>query len=288
MDISLSLAKKLSLLLEQKTLPKSKCKNAIFTELKTEEIIIIDSKKVILDNPESLIIHLQNQYNIPSLKEYITVLEDKENATRADFAYVSGDSKRGNTKVFQGFLVNCYTPILANFKGQSMTLNPTEGTFTFIFDYEDFVPDASVTIVGLENAENFRKLENQAYLFSNITPLFVCRYPQNQNKHLIQWLQSIANPYIHFGDFDPSGIGIYMNEFKKHLGEKANFFVPPKIEKLIHYGSKKRYALQRENFDPQLITEENLKRLRQIINQNRKALEQELLLKSEIKEFILS
>jgi hypothetical protein len=32
------------------------------------------------------------------------------------------------------------------------------------------------------------------------------------------------------GDFDISGIGIYLNEYKKHLFSKAKFFIPKGIE----------------------------------------------------------
>jgi len=35
--------------------------------------------------------------------------------------------------------------------------------------------------------------------------LFVSRYPQTQSKDLLNWLQSIPNPYLHFGDFDLTG-----------------------------------------------------------------------------------
>ena len=93
-----------------------------------------------------------------------------------------------------------------------MMLYPTEGTFQFIYDYERFILPADITIVGIENPENFRQISQQQYLFKDIKPLFVCRYPQNQSKDLLKWLQSIPNSYLHFGDFDLAGIGIYLNE----------------------------------------------------------------------------
>ena len=66
-----------------------------------------------------------------------------------------------------------------------------------------------ITIVGVENSRNFRHIEEQKYLFKDISPLFISRYPQNQNKDFIKWMKSVPNDYIHFGDFDISGIGIY-------------------------------------------------------------------------------
>src|SRR5690625_4061911 len=75
----------------------------------------------------------------------------------------------------------------------------------------------------MENARNFSQIHKQRYLFEEINPLFVSRYPQNQNQDFIRWIQQIPNTYLHFGDFDLAGISIYINEYKKHLGDKASF-----------------------------------------------------------------
>ncbi|MCA6071324.1 MAG: hypothetical protein LE168_02900 [Endomicrobium sp.] len=83
-------------------------------------------------------------------------------------------------------------------------------------------------------------------------PLFVSRYPQNQSKDLIKWLQSIPNNYLHFGDFDFAGIGIYLNEYKKYLTDKAMFLIPENIEKFIanleiqHYTIIKKKLLNKK------------------------------------------
>ncbi len=123
-------------------------------------------------------------------------------------------------------------------------------------------------------------IDKQKYLFSDIRPLFVSRYPQNQSKDLIKWLQSIPNPYVHFGDFDFAGIGIYLHEFKKHLVDRTTFFVPENIDKLItDFGNKKRYDEQKINFDVKSIKEEKLLQLIKTIHKNRKGLDQEILIK---------
>jgi hypothetical protein len=109
--------------------------------------------------------------------------------------------------------------------------------------------------------------------------MFVSRYPQNQSKDLVKWLQSIPNDYLHFGDFDFAGIGIYLNEFKKHLTRNADFFVPENIDTLIaDYGNKKRYDEQKINFDIKSIQEEKLLKLIATIHKYRKGLDQEILI----------
>jgi hypothetical protein len=110
----------------------------------------------------------------------------------------------------------------------------------------------------------------------------VSRYPQNQSKDLIKWLQSIQNHYLHFGDFDFAGIGIYMNEFKKHLKERTTFFVPENIDQLIdNYGNKKRYDEQKVNFNVKTISEDKLLKLINTIHKYRKGLDQEVLTKQQ-------
>ncbi|MEO6707066.1 MAG: hypothetical protein ABIN04_14590 [Ginsengibacter sp.] len=114
---------------------------------------------------------------------------------------------------------------------ERIIIEPKEGTFTFIYDYANFIPFNDITIIGIENPENLRHIQKQQKLFKNFRPLFVSRYPQN--KDLIRWLVSIDNNYLHFGDFDFAGLNIYWNEYKKHLRERASFFLPGNIEELL-------------------------------------------------------
>jgi hypothetical protein len=172
-------------------------------------------------------------------------------------------------------------PIQATLNGKPITINFTNGTFQFIFDFEKFIPEENVTIVGIENPGNFRYIGKQKHLFKEIQPLFVRRYPQNQSKDFIKWLKSIPNKYLHFGDFDFAGIGIYLNEYKKYLGEKVLFFVPNNLEDLIKLNGNLYYD-QKINFRMDNIDEVSLLKLFQLIHTNKKGLEQEFLVLGEI------
>lgn len=128
----------------------------------------------------------------------------------------------------------------------------------------------------MENARNFRHIEEQQYLFQHIKPLFVSRYPQNQSKDFIKWMQTIPNPYLHFGDFDLAGIGIYLNEYQKHLEQKSQFFIPNDIENALqNYGNRELYDIQKLNFDTKKIKEVKLLDLLEFIHEQKKGLEQE-------------
>ncbi|HUZ61661.1 MAG TPA: hypothetical protein VMU83_22985 [Hanamia sp.] len=280
MKLPIALAEKLLLLAHGEKMASSKMKHPIISDLISEGIIHRPGKInsiLQLVNKEQLNLYLINRFAISDLESYIQTLK-KEDATRSELISIAADSKLKSIRTFKGFLANSFSPISATLNSKPFTINPAPGTFDFIYDFENFIPEKDIAIVGIENPENFRHIEKQRYLFQNIKPLFVSRYPQNQSKDLIKWLQSIPNKYLHFGDFDFAGIGIYLNEFKKHLGKKAAFFVPENINELIKkFGSKKLYDIQKINFNVKDIDEETLLELIEIIHRNKKGLEQEVL-----------
>lgn len=89
--------------------------------------------------------------------------------------------------------------------------------------------------------------------------MFVSRYPQNQNKDFIKWMKSIPNNYLHFGDFDIAEIGIYSNEYKKHLSGKSTFFIPENIKNTLRKnGNRERFDNQKINFKIDSIEESKI------------------------------
>ena len=276
--LPLKIAKLLSRLINGETLPASSAKHSFVTRLIEEGIILSKGKHrktLQLYDKDELLNFIENQLQISDLDNYIAIIE-QENLNRFDLIKTTKDSKTKKVRTFKGFLINSYISINATLNGKSININPAKGSFVFISDFETFIPSPKTTIVGVENAENFSYIENQKHLFQNITPLFISRYPQNQNKDVIQWLKSIKNSYLHFGDFDISGIGIYLNEYKKHLAKRAKFFVPSDIEKTLkESGNRERYDIQKVNFDPKSIQEEELKELYKLIQKEKKGLDQE-------------
>lgn len=281
MTLPLALAEKLLLLLQGEKLPASKVKHALINDLTAEGIItdwrVGRTKSVLLvTNAIALKDFLYNRYAIPDLNAYVRAAKEKE-ASRARFVEVASDSKAGKSRTFKGFLINSYEPVSVMLHGTPLVIQPAEGTFQFIFDYENFLPASDTVIIGIENAENFCSIKKQHYLFPDVRALFVCRYPQNQSKDLIKWLQKIPNPYWHFGDYDFAGINIYQQEYKKYLGDKASFFVPQNFEELLRkYGNRNLYDLQKLNASGWRGDE--LEILIGLLHKYKKGLEQEALL----------
>jgi len=199
MKLTLKIAKILVRLINKETIAASSAKNKLIDELVSENILFKKGKhhkSLQLINENDLHIYLANQLQINDLNNYISALENKD-SSRADFVKITTDSKNSNERTFKGFLVNSYTPIKAKLNGRGITINPVVGSFSFIYDFENFEIDENVTIVGVENSRNFRHIEEQKYLFESLTPLFISRYPQNQNKDFIKWMEIISNDYLY-------------------------------------------------------------------------------------------
>jgi hypothetical protein len=234
-------------------------------------------KKIFCTDPTNLAKYLHNKFEIPALDEYISFLE-REDVQRSDAARAVSDTKFRKTKVFSGFLLNCYEELSCELHSRPFLVKPVAGSFTFISSYQHFKIPADVTVVVVEGHENFREIARQKYLFEGLKPLFLWRY-QNSNA-IAGWLNLIANPYIHFGDFDPKGIHIYLSEFKSKIpGERGRFLVPPNVEDLIsEHGEKALYEKQKE-YIPQIRNVPEMQTLVEMIVKYRKGLAQEILIR---------
>lgn len=276
--LSISQAEKLLRILNGEQLPASSFKGELSATLLTENIIVENgrSRRVLsLSNRDALNNYLFAEYGVSDLGLYISTLKQSE-ITRADLVKASSNSKTEKVRTFTGFLVSTLEPIRAKICDNKFTISPIEGTFIFISDYEHFTIEDDVVIVGIENAENFRSLNRQNHLFDFAKCLFVCRYPQNQSKDFITWLLKIRNTYFHFGDYDFAGLNIFVNEYQKHLGDRAKLFVPNDLEKYFDsYGNRELFYNQKINFD--INSQDNaIKSVYNLINKYQKGLEQEV------------
>jgi hypothetical protein len=279
MKLPISIAEKLISLQNGEKIPFSKLKHPsieamIDNGILKKQIQGRSKTHIYLISRDSLEAYLKNHFGIEDLGTYLKVVQ-KDGLSRAESVDISSNSKLKSIRTFKGFLVNCFQPVDCILNNHPITIQPREGTFAFIYDYEHFFPSVNTVIVGIENPENFRYIHKSKSLFTNIQPLFVSRYPQS--KDLIKWLQIIPNNYLHFGDFDYAGLNIYYNEYKKHLKSKAKFFLPPDIEKQISTkGNRDNYNNQTVQFNQNEIEEDNVRVLLHLIEKYQKGLEQEI------------
>lgn len=207
------------------------------------ESIGTQRKKLFCRDVKNLQYYVQNQFSIPSLEQYI-VFKEQELSERSEAARVAGNSKLDGERIYHGFLINSYGSEEGRIGDSPIQLRPVQGTYQFIHDYKSFTIPTHLTVVVVENYENFKYVDRQRHLFSEIDPLFIWRY-QNSNV-IAEWLELIPNNYMHFGDFDPKGLQIYISEFKSKTEEKRSmFFVPRDLEQLFKlHGNKARYEDQ--------------------------------------------
>lgn len=280
MKLPLNIAIRLQSMLQGEEILASSMKQTLILKMVDDGVVksryITKTKhRYYIDNKENLENYLSVDFGIRNLSEYIQQLKNPD-ITRSDAVKVASDSKLRNIRTFKGFLINSLEPVCVKMRQQEITLQPTDGIFHFIHDYESFEIPANITVVGIENAENFRHVNRQQQLFRNITPLFISRYPQN--KDAIRWLKNIPNNYLHFGDLDFAGIRIFMHEYRKHLGDRAKFYIPDNIGYLLKtYGNERLYNTQLYR-QPALVSADDaeLAELIRLMHTNKKGLEQEV------------
>ena len=222
--------------------------------------------------------------DVEALKRYLIdkdesyrMLEVSSFVSRASLAAETGNSKLMTVRSCPGFPVNSYEPISCSLCDKDFVVNPHEGSFVFIDNWQQFSIPQDIVVVGIENMENFRRIRQQKKLFEsvlgNMPLLFVSRYPQSTD--LRNWLMGIPNRYVHFGDFDLAGIHIFLTEFQKYLGDRASFLIPSNIEQRLAKGSQDRYNNQYGKYHTLHCDIPYLQSLIDLINKHHRGYDQE-------------
>ena len=197
--------------------------------------------------------------------------------TRSEQAVETGNSKLGKVRSCPGFPVNSYDPIVCTLCGDDFVVNPPEGSFVFIDNWNHFSIPENIIGVGIENMENFRMIRQQRTLFESLLRdnklLFVSRYPQSTD--LRNWLLTVPNKYVHFGDFDLAGIHIFLTELYKYLGDRSTYLIPSDIEQRLAKGSQDRFNNQYDKYHTLRCDIPYLQSLIDIINKYHRGYDQE-------------
>jgi hypothetical protein len=291
MEIPISFIEKLITISKKETVSigefKSK-QNKALLDIFLEENILQKSKKrnsfiVYTNNNQQLRNFIRERYGILNLEDYYQLL-NKPDSTKSESAQIASDSKTKRTKVYKGFFVRTFIDIEGSLNGDIINLKTLKGSSLFISDYKNFSIPRDVTIVGVENPETFYLVENYRHYFEKIEPLFLLRF---NNNAFIDWLKLMPNKYLHFGDFDLSGIAIYILEYRNKIGyNKCNYYIPSNVEDLI-VNSKNYSDYVKQLNDPKVKglnfdTYPEIKDLANIIKKHRKTVEQESLMKSNV------
>lgn len=280
MNITIEQAKLLKELSEGKKVPLSRLKARIFQQLIQEQVLLRQKEShgwnIYTDHPQSLLNYLYNHYIRCTLDEYIE--RGQAAPSRSNNIRMSGDSKLKETELWQGFYFKVSEPIHAQWQGRPLTLLPyPEGIPVFMPQPETLSLPEDVTVVMIENSENFLKIETQLPLFQGLKCFFVSFYPREQHSYFIEWLQKQPNNYVHYGDFDFAGIHIYQSQYKKYVSGESRYLVPSGLLPLFRrYGKRALYNNQLSLQALIKADEPGISELLEIIKREHKGLEQEI------------
>lgn len=280
MNITIEQAKLLKELSEGKKVPLSRLKARIFQQLIQEQVLLRQKEShgwnIYTDHPQSLLNYLYNHYIRCTLDEYIE--RGQAAPSRSNNIRMSGDSKLKETELWQGFYFKVSEPIHAQWQGKPLTLLPyPEGIPVFMPQPETLSLPEEVTVVMIENSENFLKIETQLPLFQGLKCFFVSFYPREQHSYFIEWLQKQPNNYVHYGDFDFAGIHIYQSQYKKYVSGESRYLVPSGLLPLFRrYGKRELYNNQLSLQALIKADEPGISELLEIIKREHKGLEQEI------------
>ena len=137
-----------------KQIPGSRLGNKLLDELMAEGLL-------------SVVVHGSRKAyrarDIEALKRFLIdkdesyrLLEHPDAHSRASMASPTGNSKLVTLRSCPGFPINSYEPINCSLNGKPLVVNPQEGSFLFITDWDNFTIPKDVIVIGVENMENFR------------------------------------------------------------------------------------------------------------------------------------
>ena len=281
MKITIALINKLLRLRDGDTLPTSQLKGEWVEEMVRDGVLISTSHRsrrtLFAPDADALckaLVSIDERFTDMELLRETLLSED---ASRSEQTSATGNSKLVMVRSCPGFPVNSYEQIPCMLNGHEFVVNPAEGSFLFVADWQSFFIPEDMIVIGIENMENFRMIRQQRSFFEQSFGLqrllFVSRYPQSTD--LRSWLQTIPNRYVHFGDFDLAGINIFLTEFYKHLGSRATFFIPQDIEGRLSNGSTERYNVQYQKFKNITTNVPEVQQLIGIINKYHRCYDQE-------------
>lgn len=280
-----SSAKILAKLLEQKQVNGSEfCDKKLLQELLDEKIVhqkqlSFKKKKIILLHKNRLHHFLRSHYKINDLDAYIAIFSKE--ATRHELIQTSQGSKTKATHVMQGLYLQTLAPLDIDVDAQTKTITPTPNGAVFISYKSKIALDKNILITVVENFENLLLLQRQQHLFAHLKKpiLFVFR-----NSSLYNFLKTVENEVLYFGDIDLAGIAIYQNEIAPKLTGKSSFFIPQNIQSLLQDAPQELYFKQYEKYKNIQSQNKKLAKLINLIHYCKATIEQESLirLKNEI------
>ena len=119
-----------------------------------------------------------------------------------------------------------------------ISITTPAGVSMFIDDLNKLIPDVEATIIGIEDAQIFINVTRYRHRFPGGENLFVLRHCSERK--IVDWLETLPNKYLHFGDFDFKSFSNYGVHYKQRLGARCSYLLLPNFEKELRlHGNEK-------------------------------------------------
>ena len=279
-------------LIENKSITASKLKNKALVEalqangaIKYKKTFAKRATMHLLKEENIFLLLKNHSYNISTkeqINQYINEFFKKE-IPRDELQKWRGDTKVKDSKAFLGLYINAFEKLELTLALEPFFFTPTYGTSQFLFHTQKLEVSNDVTIVGVENYQVLWFIQDYSYLFKEKKLLFVMINP-----FMLEWIQTQTNEYIHFGDYDIAGIGIYYNKMIPRLqnAKKYSMLIPEDIEKHIKNSTNfKLYEEQKHLLNIQ-IKDDDIQILYDLLKKYRVGFEQEGLRKRNLQKEI--
>lgn len=242
----------LKTLIVQGSLTEKKFKNQdIIEQLKLNNSVTSSrkgSRKYIhLAKEENIFLLLKNyNYLINSFQEIDNYIENifNKKVPRDIIQQHHNNSKAKVSKSMHGLYISSLQELDIKLNDEIIRILPNNGLGYFLFHTEKIELFKETIIVGVENYQVVWFAKKYKELFVRLNLLFIVITP-----YMLEWISTLENEYIHFGDYDLAGVNIYINKVLPRLkkSKKYSMFIPNNIEQLIEkYGNIELYENQKQ------------------------------------------
>lgn len=277
--------KNIKTILENKVIKKSLFTNKKLLNILIETNSIYTSGKpeyIYLNDKDALLgVINANGYPLNSIDDLdYFINEDKEIISRDEITNNYSDSKRIESKSFNGLMLSVLDKVEIKLDNTKQFISPMIGTGLFIHYSTKVELDDDIVLVGIENPQVIWYINKYRHLFNEDKKYVFLSISEYKTSYQYKWLESFKGEYLHFGDFDLAGINIYLNTILPKLKKcrKYSFLMPKDIYRIMKeknykkdYSNQTRYLNINSNNDKQLFE------LIKFIKTNKITLEQEFL-----------
>ena len=230
--------------------------------------------EIILVDEESFYLYIKNRFNITDLDGYLKNLQNSK-ITRAEMLEVSLDDKAKTINPFDGLYIASYDHIDIYIDDKMAKLDTLNSSSLFVSKSSILKIDKDILVIGVENAENLLFINRQREYFSHIKTKKIFIY---RNPSMLNWLETIDNSYLHYGDFDFAGISIYKSQILPRVKADKKFFIPSNIEEMLKRGQSDLYYKHFSYKNSILGIDNDLDELILLIDNYKKTVRQEFLI----------